>query len=282
MKTLQSIALALCCCLSITSCSKYQLNVISSTNGPKNQQTGDFEFENDSVKIAYSFYGPDAPVTVNVQNKLDKPIYIDWQKSAMVIDGKAVSYVPDKVAVNGRVDLQTDSYHYNTNPVYSNPSYTMGNINALASLPKNTTFLPPHSQSSNTSVRLVNGFLTIPDSAFHKVRMIYKYQDTVSLTKVKSANFSDENSPLKFTSYLTLYVVNGNAVKPATYQQSFFVSRSLTTNMNPKQLREFSQKRGDYFINSKATGYGKTMAVVGAAAAVGATGALSNSQNNSK
>jgi hypothetical protein len=281
MKSLLFTALVFCC-FAITSCSKYQLNVISSTNGIKNQQTGDFEFENDSVKIAYSFYGPDAPVTVNVQNKLNKPLYIDWQKSALIIDGKAISYVADKIAVNGNIDAQTDSYHYNNNPAFSNPGYTTGSINAVASLPKNTTFLPPHSQSSNTSVRLTKGFLNIPDSAFHKVRMVYKYQDTVNLTKVKSANFSDQNSPLRFKSYLTLYIVNGNEVKPATYQHDFFVSRSLTTTMDPKQFREFNKKRGDYFINSKATGYAKAMAGMGVATAIGAGGAVSNSQNNSK
>ncbi|MBD1385243.1 hypothetical protein IDJ75_08125 [Mucilaginibacter rigui] len=281
MKPLLFTALVFCCFV-ITSCSRYQVNVISSTNGTKNQQTGDFEFENDSVKIAYSFYGPNAPVTVNVQNKLNKPLYIDWQKSALIIDGAAVSYAPDKVAITGSINAQTDSYHYNNNPSFSNPGYTTGSINAVAGLPKNTTFLPPHSQSSNTSVRLTKGFLNIPDSVFHKVRMVYKYQDTVSLTKVKSADFSDQSSPLRFKSYLTLYIVNGNEAQPATYQHDFFVSRSLTTTMDPKQFREFSQKRGDYFINSKATGYAKAMAGIGVATAIGAGGAISNSHNNSK
>ena len=281
MKTLTFTVLVLCCFV-ITSCSRYQLNVISSTNGTKNQQTGDFEFENDSVKIAYSFYGPDAPVTVNVQNKLDKPLYIDWQRSALVIDGNAISYAGDKVAVNGSVDAQTDSYHFNNSKAFSNPSYTTGSINATASLPKTTTFLPPHSQSSNTSVRLTKGFLNIPDSAFHKVRMVYTYQDTVDLKKIKAANFTGESSPLKFKSYLTLYILNGNEAKPATFEHTFFVSRSLTTTMNPRELREFNQKRGDYFINSKATGYAKAMTGVGVAAVVGASAAISDSQNNSK
>lgn len=281
MKTLTFTALILSCFV-ITSCSRYQVNLISSTNTNKNQQTGDFEFENDSVKIAYSFYGPDAPVAVSIQNKLDKPLYIDWQRSALVIDGKAISYAGDKIAVNGNIDAQTDSYHYNNNPAFSNPSYTTGSINAVASLPKNTTFLPPHSQSSNTSVRLTKGFLNIPDSAFHKVRMVQTYKDTVSLTKVKTANFTGENSPLKFKSYLTLYILNGNELKPATYEHTFFVSRSLTTTVNPKDLREFNKQRGDYFINSKATGYSKAITGVGVAAAVGAAGAISNSQSNSK
>ncbi|MFD0766529.1 hypothetical protein ACFQZI_16835 [Mucilaginibacter lutimaris] len=281
MKTLTFTLLTVCCFILI-SCSRYQLNVISSQNSNKNQQTGDLEFENDSVKIAYSFYGPDAPVTVNIQNKLDKPLYIDWQRSAMIIEGRAVSYVADKIAVNGRVDTQTDTYHYNTNSAFSNPSYTTGSINAVANLPKTATFLPPHSQASNTSIRLTQGFLSIPDSAFNKSKMTRIYEDTVDPINVKMADFTAQNSPLKFRSYLTLYIVNGNEVKPVNYQNDFFVSRSLTTTTNPKDLTEFNQQRGDYFINSKATGYGKTMATIGVVTAVGAAGALSSSQNNSK
>jgi hypothetical protein len=72
MKTLTFTALILCCFV-ITSCSRYQVNLISSTNTNKNQQTGDFEFENDSVKIFYSFYGPDAPVAVSISTGKDRP-----------------------------------------------------------------------------------------------------------------------------------------------------------------------------------------------------------------
>lgn len=63
----------------LTSCSKYQINMLSSTNAVKDEQTGVFNVENDSVKISYSFYGKNAPVSIQVFNKSDKPLYIDWQ-----------------------------------------------------------------------------------------------------------------------------------------------------------------------------------------------------------
>ncbi|MDR6940726.1 hypothetical protein [Mucilaginibacter pocheonensis] len=269
------------CCLILNSCSKYQLNVISSTTGKApNQETGNYEFENDSVRFSYSFYGPDAPVTVQIFNKLNEPLYIDWQKSALVIGDRAVSYVPDNIKLNG--NISADSYTYsgnnNTNSII-NPTYTNGNINATANLPKTTTFLPPHTQSTNNSVHLTNGFLNVPDSTFHKTHMIVYSRDTVALTKVKTAIFTAENSPLAFKSYITTYTLTDNKMTPAAYEHKFFVSRTLNTGNNPKHLKEFNQHRGDYFINSKTTGYGKTMAIVGAATVVGAAGALSDSQN---
>ena len=87
-------ALALVACV-LVSCSTYQVNVLSSTNTTKDDKTGVFNFENDSVKITYSFYGNNAPVSIQVFNKLDKPLYIDWQRSAAIIGDNAVSYMPN-------------------------------------------------------------------------------------------------------------------------------------------------------------------------------------------
>lgn len=262
------------CSFAITSCSRYQVNLISSTNANKNQQTGDFEFENDSVKISYSFFGEDAPVNVSVYNKLNNPLYIDWEKSAVVIGDKAISYAANNIAITGNVNAQTDHYRV-ANPAFGISSYTSGNINAVANLPQHSTFLPPHSQGSNASVHLTNGFLLVPDSAFSNVKMPRRYPDR-DIQKVKTAVFEKENSPLVFKSYLTLYLINGNEVKPVTYQQDFYVSKSFTTLTEPDQFQGFENRRGDYFISSKSTGYTKVMTGVGVAAAIGTAAVLTN------
>ncbi len=258
----------------LASCSRYQVNVISSTNSRQNQESGDFEFENDSVKISYSFYGIDAPVQVTVYNKLDKPQYVDWQKSAVIVGNEAISYTPDKININGNVAAQTNTYKAFSTPVTGTPSYTSGNINAVASLPQSTTFLPPHTQSTMATVRLANGFLPVPDSAYKKVRMLHSGYDPTGFTKVNTAYFEQGNSPLAFKSYLTMYTVDGSQSSPVVYQQSFYVSKTFTTLSSPTNFAGFEQKRGYYFVTSKATGYAKTMTVVGAAALIGGAAAV--------
>jgi hypothetical protein len=264
------------CSFAITSCSRYQINVISSTNTNKNQQTGNFEFENDSVKISYSFYGPNAPVDVNVYNKLDNPLYIDWEKSAVIIGDKAISYASADIGITGNVDAQTSSYR-GKNAVYGNSSYTTGSINAVASLPKHSTFLPPHSRGGNSSVHLTSGYLEIPDSAYSKAKMLNSYRDSSNMEKVKLANFEKTNSPFVFKSYLTLYLVNGAEVKPIAYQQDFYVSKSFTTLTEPQNFSGYEQKRGDYFISATPTGYAGVATGVAVAAAIGAGAAINNS-----
>ncbi|GGH09509.1 hypothetical protein [Mucilaginibacter phyllosphaerae] len=251
MKTL-TFTILIICFFALTSCSRYQLNVLSSTNTSKNEQSGNFEFQNDSVRISYSFYGTNAPVSINVYNKLEQPLYIDWQRSALIIGDKAISFVPENMHINGSIDATTSTYR-NLIPAVNSTSFTTGNINAVAGLPKTTTFLPPRSQSNNTTLFLTNEFLPIPDSAFKNQQIPDKY--TQSLTKVKNANFEKANSPLLFKTYLTLYTIQDNQPKPFAYQHEFFVSRSLTSLTDLQQLDGFDHTRGDYFILSKATGY---------------------------
>ncbi|MVN90707.1 hypothetical protein [Mucilaginibacter aquatilis] len=243
-------------CVIFSSCSRYQINLISSTNTTKEEDTGIFNFENDSVKISYSFYGPNAPVSIKVYNKLDKPIYVDWQRSALIIGDKAISYTPGKIDISGTIDARTDNYNYgNRGLIFSNPSYTTGQINAVANLPKDLSFLPPHTQSTNTSLVLTKAFLDIPQEQFTQEVLDYKDNYLYKQISIKAATFDKANTPLLFKSYLTLYMVNGTEAHPVAYSQEFFVSKTYTTIDNPKNLLLFKNERGDYFFNKKATKY---------------------------
>lgn len=258
------------------SCSKYQVNVLSSPNTTKNPQTGNFDFENDSVKISYSFYGINAPVDIQVYNKLDKPLYIDWQRSAVIIGDKAVSYASNKITIDGSIEAYTNTFRLGRDNIWGDPSFTNGSINAVATLPKDVMFLPPHSQANSVTVHLTNGYLSIADSALRREEATYRDDFAARKLSVKSANFTRENSPMLFKSYLTLYTVNNNEIRPVAYQQDFYVSRTVTTISDPKHFDEFTQKRGDYFINTKRTGYGKFMMGAGVAAVIVGGSALSN------
>jgi hypothetical protein len=244
-------ALAFVACV-LVSCSKYQVNVLSSTNTTKDDKTGVFNFENDSVKITYSFYGNNAPVSIQVFNKLDKPLYVDWQRSAAIIGDDAVSYMPNQVNISGNYSGQTYSWQSRPRSIANNYSSTSGSISAVADLPKNTTFLLPHSQISNVPILLTKDRLQLPDSGFRKEKVNLFTGDFSTRAEVQVADFMKDNSPLKFKSYLTLYTQDGNGVKPMAYQHEFYVSKIVNTTTEPFYLPEFQSKRGDFFLNAKA------------------------------
>lgn len=266
------------------SCSKYQVNMLSSTNAVKNEQTGEFNVENDSVKISYSFYGQNAPVGIQVYNKSNKPLYIDWQSSAMVVGDKTISYANKNVPISGNISGVSDTYstsNRGSNIAYPQSTYTSGSINAVAKLPESVTFIPPHAKGDFRPAYVTNGFLSVPDTMLHKEITGFIEEFSTVPVNVKVANFTKENSPLVFKSFLTLYTLQGNQPKPVLYEQEFFISKLVNSSSNPKDLTDYQVQRGDYFINSKKTGYAKVMTGIGIAAAVGGVAAVGASADNS-
>ena len=73
----------------LSSCSKYQYISINS-NLTQNDKR-EFISENDTVKVTYTFQGEACPMKVEIYNKLQKPLYIDWSKSYLIIDTDRVN-----------------------------------------------------------------------------------------------------------------------------------------------------------------------------------------------
>src|SRR5947209_4687068 len=96
----KNILLSVIVILSLTSCSIYQYATIESSTMNKNEKK-EFVTENDTLRLVYNFNGINAPINITVQNKLNVPISIDWQRSALIVNDTAISYVPGTVNING-------------------------------------------------------------------------------------------------------------------------------------------------------------------------------------
>lgn len=206
-----------------SSCSVYQINTISSTNTPQNEKTGDFVMENDSVKITYDFAGQNAPISIQIQNKLDQPLYLDWQRSALVYNDSAISYAGNDAIINANVSGA--QYKYSNRWTVSG-----SNISGSVALPQFIEFIPPHAFIKKIPLLLTSvPFINIADSVF---------RDTVLLgreypARAKKASFSFDNSPLVFSSYLTFFTGESERHN-VSYQQQFYISEMITTKINPE------------------------------------------------
>lgn len=271
MKNIFTLSLLL---LALTSCSKYQISILSSNNIKKDPDSGNFTMENDSAKITYSFFGKNAPINLVIFNKLNEPLYIDWQRSAFIMNDKAVSYVNDQVNITG--DISGSSVGN------QNINYSSGSLNATATLPKSVVFIPPHTHVQRTLLQVTDQFITlIPDEQFVKKEVPSLSISGTSVVKI--GEFSSDKSPLNFKSYLSLYTINNNIPKYVAYQHDFFVSKLINTGEEPENFDFFPKQRGDFFYTSKMTNGGKVAAGVGVAAVVIGVAALDNKQsNNSK
>ncbi len=205
--------------LGLSACSSYYYSMLNSNDpvGEKNER-GDFVQENDTVRISYRFWGENAPVTITIYNKLDEPLYVDWGRSALIIDDVATTYDPKVASVRGESSsvASGSSFHWSDRSS-SGWSYSEGSFSGDVSLPKGVEFIPPHSKLVNTPLQLANfPFNEIPKEEYVKEQMTTKANTTVNI-RVK--DFTEEDSPLRFRSYLTLFAggTNGKPLKHSSF-----------------------------------------------------------------
>lgn len=256
----------------LSACNRYQYLGISSDQVQKNEHQ-EFTIENDTLQITYNFNGKNAPVNLIVRNKLDKPIFIDWKRSALIINDNAISYSPDQVAVRGSVSGST----INWTPGYSSTNVS---LSATADLAPGMQMIPPQSFVTRTPMGVTNKLLTnIPDSLLRKIKMPTADGD---FAYARQAFFDAGNSPLRFRSYLAIVVGDPTPVRVA-YQHSFYVAELYRTGLRPKKFTYNREKAGEWAYVEEVTGFGKSAAVgfgVLAGAAVLTTEAWAESKNN--
>lgn len=259
----------------LSSCKSYLLSTVSAPNTKLDQSTGALTMQNDSLAITYNFSGEGSLLNIDIYNKLNEPLYVNWEKSAIIVNSKAYSLVDDRLKIKGETSSSSSDF-FNTGVTSSN-----GKISGIVQLSKNESFIPPNAKINRvTDILSTIETSKIPDSAYHKIIL----NDTeTGVVNAKHSVFTAENSPLAFKTYLTLYTVKDNTMKLFSSQQDFYVSSVLKTSANPKSIENFSTLPGNVMILSKSTGYGKAVTVLALSAVVVGTGvaaaALDNDNN---
>jgi hypothetical protein len=239
----------LTCCFFV-SCASYQVLTVSSRETRQNE-ANEFVIENDTLELCYNFNGRNGPIKMKIRNKLQQPMYIDWKRSTLIINDRAISYVPGTMAIEGSVSGTSYSWS-------GDYSRTHGRMNAAAKLPTDVEFIPPQTYVTKTLMGITNQSLNkLPDSLFSKKRIPAMGK---GYEWVQQACFTEESSPLVFRSYLTL-MIGDSLPRLVSYQQNFYISELVKTNILPEILNR--DARGDHFFvvktpdtDSVSMGYG--------------------------
>ncbi|MDH6305402.1 hypothetical protein M2459_001855 [Parabacteroides sp. PF5-5] len=257
--------------LGFCSCTTYYYSMIGSNDVQVVKQTnGDFVQENDTVSIAYCFYGEGLPIEITIHNKLDEPLFMDWQQSALIVENVANSYVGRDFSVAGEVYNDTYSYR---DYLFPDATYNEANgtFSGRTSLPECVAFIPPHSFINNTPVTLSNlGFEHIPNEQYAKET--FEIQNN-SMKKLKTIHYTEDDSPLRFRSYLTLYTVdeNGKRGRSMPFEQSFYITQLIKAGHTPPNyFRANNEQRGDFFYIRKESV--STIVVITGVVAIGVAG----------
>jgi hypothetical protein len=236
----------------LTGCAKYQYAAVSSNM--KENARNEHILENDTLMIKYVFNGQNCPVTVSIQNKLDIPLYVDWKRSAVMLNDQSYSYWNDKATIRGTTDGAEIQL---TSVVSSAHSSFTGEIVRDESV----SFIPPRSFKETSMISIQDDFFELPGKkGEHREELIIGDSPVYGFLY----EFFKEESPLYYRSYLTLST-SSSFTNPVTYENEFWVSEVFETTSRPE--RYFQDKENiNKFYTTKTTGFGTFMAVTGVVA----------------
>lgn len=204
---------------------------------------GDFIQQNDTASVVYSFSGEDAPVIITIYNKLDEPLYVDWGRSAIIIDEQATSYAGEVL-------------HYDDDDM----RFTSEEVEMI----------PPYSMIRRQPLTLANfSFNKIPNKEYRKRSYLDKDGERVQL---KYKDYTLDDTPLYFRSYVTLFTggKKGELPQGLVFERSFFISQLIKAgDLPPKKYAPMIQNSGDTFYVRYVTGRTFGYAVASIAVVVG-------------
>lgn len=222
MKTLKKFFAAFVSVVLLASCTSYQHVRLAGDTALTDQS--EFLFENDSMRIIYSFTGYGGPIHMEVFNKLNKPFYVDMRKSALIRNGNSISLWKDVSNLNGTA---TEYKAIPPNDYVNSTSY----MNGTMVRKDNITIIPPQSKIIIDSYILRNSSFDTPEQAGEKTAF-HTASGNITATKF---SFSKDDSPLNFRIFLSFAIEDTSNI-PFYIDNDFWVADYFTSHASPRSL----------------------------------------------
>lgn len=209
------------CIISTLLCSCGTYNYLTISHAGMEASDKKFTAADSSLKISYSFAPNSSILELRIENNSRGPVTVDWRKSSIITNGKAVSLYNGSVPFNATASKDQ----------YVQPHVT--NISGNASLPEGTDFIPPASVISKSTIAAISNTYNFP---FAVNDQIIKTGSMNQQKKFPGKLYSSGESPYKIRVYLT-YLENGGREK--VIENEFYVSEIINTARGPEAMQEF-------------------------------------------
>jgi len=219
--------------LAFSSCTSYQYLTLDSPEVQKNDKK-EFSWQNDTLRLTYNFHGEGGPVSLTVFNKTDKPLYVNWKKSALIRDSQAISLFNSNVQIGGNVD----SYSYGGKYFRA----TTGSLSASFDLPVGVDLIPPGSYVNKNLQALVQPSAVYTDRFMDNTKPEKMTDFSGASYSYRRYSFDRGSSPLQFKSYLAF--VLGDGEKEFYVSHSFYAQEILLSSEVP-EFFGFYKPEGD-------------------------------------
>jgi hypothetical protein len=234
MKTLSIILVST---FVMSGCMTYQYVTLDSTL-PKTPE-GAFRIENDTVLVTFHYEGFNCPARIKVYNKLDVPLYVDWRRSAFVVNGQTLQIGNDNSVINA----SQNSVEVKVTEMFSSSS---GQIEGSIVKTPQLGFVAPRSFAQSREITLQGNALSLGDEPGVRSR------NPARGFIIRTRYFDRDNSPVSFRTYLTLSTRN-DWLTSFSFETPFWAESVGTSSSGPKAIGEHRENR---FYLAKPNGAG--------------------------
>lgn len=157
----------------------------------------DNTFENDTVRISYSFWSEGGVFSFSVYNKLSVPLYIDWKKSSFVKNSDKLNYWSDEV-ITQSTGTRITGLSYWGNSLLSLETGFSSSVK-----PEQVTFVAPKS----TIYKIQFALHEKTARKLHedpKTITVARNDNPKQTTTVKFVEYNENTTPLRFRNFMTL------------------------------------------------------------------------------
>lgn len=215
-------------------------------------------FENDTLSISYDFWSDRGQVSFTVFNKLDVPLYIDWKKCSFIRRGINHPYYKERTQAEVLTEYTPAEKKQPASYKTKNISYPEQRIAFIApkshvtnpltyNLIEQGKALPYMSKSKEAIENLLINNKEFFDEI--KVDTLNKSWTEKGTTKVYVKQYTNDNSPLHFTNFITVST-SDKFDKEIFIKNSFYISR-ITEMVKNQFLGQSDKSKGKFDKNRK-------------------------------
>lgn len=228
MNYFQFLVLFLFC---LPSCTKYKYVEIQKSSSKtliNDQANNSFQ---DSIKVSFSFEGENIPIEVKIDNKSGKTIYVDWQRSSVVVNGQRFSAFVNHAATYSKSVSVTREW-------WSNTLLTETRTSGLIAFPESRSEFPNNSY-------IIKYIGSVGDFGDFQNKPIPN--DFITTNKGKVITylevFDESNSSLNLWINLKLSY-SPEFTDVFNYEEFFYVSKLAEIKAKPSKVLEINNFQG--------------------------------------
>jgi hypothetical protein len=239
--------------MGLSSCKHLYYQVYDVKSDALKQEDNSLVYENGDMKVMYNFWGKDGSVGFILQNKTDKDLFIDMDKTFFILNGEANDYFKNREYTTSTTEIASMGFgvsqtFWSANGFWPTQYYVATTASALSKLVKGQSHgvttkekqivcIPAH------AYKVINEYKVSP----RFVKTCERTKDFPKRTAIV-ASYSEGSSPVKFKNRIA-YSFDSDCKNLQHIENSFYVSG--VTNYSKKAAVQKVREKIDCYCTQK-------------------------------